>query len=679
MKFAYPEFLFAFLVLLIPIIIHLFNFRKYKTLYFSSLQFLKNVEEQTRSTQKLKHLLVLLARLFAFSCLVLAFAQPYLPRNNTNVTTKQPLLAIYLDNSFSMEAIGTNGELLSEGRETVRKIVEDASVESSFLLLTNALSGVEQRISSKREILNRLDEIEVSALQKDIGTILSLQKEIIDKENWEGPVQYISISDFQKVSTNFNDLVVDSTASYYPIQLTAQNLGNLYIDSVWFTSPLRKVNNNNELHVRVRNNGDINLQNVQLEFNLPNNQRTILIDVPSNDFTDALLNYTDQSVGQKIGAVEVNDQQLYFDDTFYFSYAVEETSTVLILDGENSLSNPAYVYETDDYYTVKRVRQNQLTLDQLTGVNLIVLNGLNFISSGQQERLLEFTENGGSLFIIPGDKIDFNSYNTLLTALNMPNFRNEMSAGLTVSGLNYEDAFFEGIFQSKPKKLNLPYVQKAYAITENTLSNSINLLSFQNKKGLFVKSNGIKKVYLLTTALQPAFSKITNHALFTALLLRAGELSQRNNALYATLGETSNYQIENDQQAENVIHLKNASTDFIPPIEKKSNFSLIQLNTSAAIENLKAGIFSIETDRELAKIGLNYTRKESDISVFEVEAVANQLKALGAQNVVSSSISNLSEVALLDIEKPTEYWRILLIFALVFFAIEMCLLKFLNP
>ena len=65
--------------------------------------------------------------------------------------------------------------------------------------------------------------------------------------------------------------------------------------------------------------------------------------------------------------------------------------------------------------------------------------------------------------------------------------------------------------------------------------------------------------------------------------------------------------------------------------------------------------------------------------MFDVEFIANKLKELGAKNVVSSTISNLSEVAVLDIEKPTEYWRILLIFAIVCFVTEMLLLKFLNP
>ena len=43
MSFVYPAFLFAASLIAIPVIIHLFNFRRYKTVYFSNVQFLKEV------------------------------------------------------------------------------------------------------------------------------------------------------------------------------------------------------------------------------------------------------------------------------------------------------------------------------------------------------------------------------------------------------------------------------------------------------------------------------------------------------------------------------------------------------------------------------------------------------------------------------------------------------------
>ncbi|MFI5136035.1 MAG: BatA domain-containing protein, partial [Chitinophagales bacterium] len=65
MSFLYPAFLFALGAIAIPIIIHLFNFRRYKTIYFSNTKFLREVKEKTDSRTQLKHLLVLLCRILA--------------------------------------------------------------------------------------------------------------------------------------------------------------------------------------------------------------------------------------------------------------------------------------------------------------------------------------------------------------------------------------------------------------------------------------------------------------------------------------------------------------------------------------------------------------------------------------------------------------------------------------
>lgn len=101
MQFLNPIFLIAGLCLAIPIIIHLFNFKKYKKVLFSDIRFLQEIKEQTNKRSKLKNLLILLSRLLALSALVLAFAQPYLNKyNNQNKGDK--FLSIFIDNSYSM-------------------------------------------------------------------------------------------------------------------------------------------------------------------------------------------------------------------------------------------------------------------------------------------------------------------------------------------------------------------------------------------------------------------------------------------------------------------------------------------------------------------------------------------------------------------------------------------------
>src|SRR5439155_13460167 len=117
MNFIYPGFLFALSALTIPVIIHLFNFRKFRKIYFTNVRFLKEIKQDTQSRSRLKHLLILISRILAVTFLVLAFAQPYIPRGKGNVLTGIRTISIYIDNSFSMEALGKNGSLI----ETAKK------------------------------------------------------------------------------------------------------------------------------------------------------------------------------------------------------------------------------------------------------------------------------------------------------------------------------------------------------------------------------------------------------------------------------------------------------------------------------------------------------------------------------------------------------------------------------
>lgn len=64
MQFKNPEILYALFLLLIPIIIHLFQFRKFQKEAFTNVAFLKEVSIQTRKSSQLKKWLALLADYF---------------------------------------------------------------------------------------------------------------------------------------------------------------------------------------------------------------------------------------------------------------------------------------------------------------------------------------------------------------------------------------------------------------------------------------------------------------------------------------------------------------------------------------------------------------------------------------------------------------------------------------
>ncbi len=215
MQFIYPEFLLALFALAIPVLIHLFNFRRFKKLYFTNVRFLREIKQDTRSRSKLKHLLVLLARLLALACLVLAFAQPYFPSALQGKAEASRKVSIYVDNSFSMDAQGKNGALLDEAKQKAREVALAYKVSDRFQLLTNDFQAKHQRFLNRDEFLEELSDIKPGSSVRNLHEVVSRQSDILLKDNNEkesSPTSYI-ISDFQK--SVFTKLSCGSYLAYY--------------------------------------------------------------------------------------------------------------------------------------------------------------------------------------------------------------------------------------------------------------------------------------------------------------------------------------------------------------------------------------------------------------------------------------------------------------------------------
>jgi DNA segregation ATPase FtsK/SpoIIIE-like protein len=132
MQFRHPELLYALLLLIIPILVHLFQLRKFKKEAFTNVAFLKKVNLQTRKSNTIKKWLVLFTRMAALAMIVLAFAQPFITQSD--VATKAKETVVYLDNSFSMQAKGKSGPLLNQ---SIQDLITHIPEDTKFTLLTN--------------------------------------------------------------------------------------------------------------------------------------------------------------------------------------------------------------------------------------------------------------------------------------------------------------------------------------------------------------------------------------------------------------------------------------------------------------------------------------------------------------------------------------------------------------
>ena len=193
MQFAKPELLFLLLAVLIPIIVHLFHFRKFQIEPFTNVDFLKKINIKTRKSSKLRKWLVLILRTLAVGSIIIAFSQPFksdlVDRNLDNE------IIFYIDNSFSMQAKGANGPLL---KHTIQELITSDIPSDLITVITNNNTF---KNFTKKQLKNSLIGIDYSNLQLSPKEIILKANNLFSKKN--NKKDLIIISDFQKKNKDF--------------------------------------------------------------------------------------------------------------------------------------------------------------------------------------------------------------------------------------------------------------------------------------------------------------------------------------------------------------------------------------------------------------------------------------------------------------------------------------------
>jgi len=164
MIFEKPDVLYFLFLLIIPILIHLFQLRKYKTTKFSNVALLEKIKLQSRKSSTIKKWLVLMTRLLGLAFLILAFSKPYIP--NTESALKDTEVAIYVDNSFSMELPGNQVSLLEEAKQN---LWDQLGEQQQFSLFTNTNSW---KHTTKSDIKNDFFNIDFTPVSLEFQSIL---------------------------------------------------------------------------------------------------------------------------------------------------------------------------------------------------------------------------------------------------------------------------------------------------------------------------------------------------------------------------------------------------------------------------------------------------------------------------------------------------------------------------
>lgn len=673
MRFLSPGFLFALLTIVIPIIIHLFNFRKFKKVYFSNVRFLKNIQIQTSSRRQLKDRMILLTRIAGISFLVLAFAQPYLPAAEQQNASRQQAVSIYIDNSYSMEALNKEGTLLDEAKRRAKEISLAYSLNDKFQLLSNDFEGKYQRFLSFDEFQSAVDELTVSYASRKLNQIISRQKEVFLKVPNAKKNIYI-LSDFQKNILPSDIIEADSSLTIRLVRVKSNPLPNISVDSVWFTSAIHKPGDTEHLVVKLRNNSDEEALNIPFKL-IINKQHKALgsMTIESRNTAIDTLSFSGLSSGWQEGKLDITDFPVVFDDQFYFTFNVRETLPILIINGNGQNEYLNSVYRSDPFFKVSNVVSGNVNYSGLTAYSLIILNELSAISEGLGQQLNSYVRAGGNLIVFPELGADQSALQKFLQLAGTDLPIQVINTESTVSTINLRHPIFKGVFDNIPQKMDLPVVKKYLRYTSLSNTNRQNLLELPGRIEFFSEYRvGKGKIYLSAVPLSTETSNFVRHSVFVPIMYQTALLSLQDQSLF--------YQLNVDQLIElpkiylnsnQTLKLRKEKFEVIPDLRQNENLSQLYI----ADQVKEAGNYHLlKNDSLITVLAFNDGGTESDMSYASDEQIRKVFpnQKIDLLNTDSGTLQNTIK----SIDQGTPLWKVCLILSLVFFAAEIFLIRF---
>ncbi len=687
MRFVFPSFLWALLFVAVPVIIHLVNLRRHQTVYFSNVNFLKRVKKESQKKSKLKQLLILICRIGMIIGLVIGFGKPYIPSANITKQLSNKVVCIYIDNSFSMNAEGEEGKALESAKQRAYSVVDASPPDAKFTILTNDLSEKHFRFYTRQEIKNLIGEVEEGKRLANLTTILSRFENLTGNLLNNTDKKIFLISDFQKHTTDIQNLKPDTLSTYNFVKVSVNSFSNLYIDTCWFETPAHHIGQVEVVNARIVNRSDEEYYQIPVNFFLNDSLKSLsTIDLAAGEEKTVTLKYTNLTTGIQHGKIEISDYPIVYDNVIYFTYNVNETQKALLVKpGNFSVNTNRFeaAFLNDPFVKIDIVADNRLQISRLSEYSTIFIYEVSDISSGLSGELKKYAENGGTIVFIPSVLGNIESYNSFFSSLGLPLISKLDSISIPLGEVDFNQQIYSGVFKTVNEKVSLPLISDRFRFTEDqrpdTLSaGATTLLEFSdNTNALVSHITGLGKVFTFAFPLSGEKNEFSSNVLFLPTIFNIVLYSYSYQQLYYVLGNDRYFSVKNpyDKLLQNPV-IKNVITrnDIVPEVVRQEG-NMIQLDIN---NNLIAGFFNILLEDEIiGGVALNYDLNESDLKYYtsdELKIFANQA-GIKRFSVIDESASGFN-VAISELDQGKQLWKVFIIIALFFILSEFLIIKF---
>ncbi|RLD49529.1 MAG: hypothetical protein DRI94_11085 [Bacteroidetes bacterium] len=679
-SFLYPSFLWASFLIAIPIIIHLFNFRRYKTVYFSNVSFLQDIKQQTQSKSRLRHILVLLARIFFILALVIAFAQP-VKFNKSQVINNLPnKVAIYIDNSYSTNLESQNGKVIELEKKYAKSIIDAYNTNADFYIFTNEPSSKNNQKLNKKKAVERVLNVNSTHYTVKLSNIIDKVKDIITESNKSlksNKIIYL-VSDMQKSTADINKLNPDTLSDINIVPVFPQSKNNLFIDTCWFDNPTHKINQQEVLNITITNSSNDNYNKIPVKLFINDSLKAFSnFDISKNQSKTIQLNYNNYKTGLYDCRVEISDFPIVYDNTLFLSYKIKSKINLLDIFENQPNKYISALFKDDDYINLSQEKFLNLKLGSIDTYDAIILDAVKKPTSGLQQIISNFAKQGKPVFIVPAYNINIDAYNELLKSLNQDIIFDTSSEKIKIEKVDFYNSLYKNVFTKKDKNIDFPVIYK-YLLLNNS-NGTINIFTANNDLPLFTESQLYKsKIYLLAFPLDSKASNFVNHQLFVPTLYNFALDVKNLNQIYYTINKSNYFSVYDSTTSDQVYHIvdKDKTTDIIPRNVKAENKTILNLNNLIT----KAKNYFVKKQNKIIDIlSINYNRKESDLEFYTIKDIEKNI----SENIGNIKLfySENPQVIKNEITKNTRgepLWIYFIILSLIFLLTEILLLRIKN-
>lgn len=645
MQFKHPEILYFLFLLVIPILVHLFQLRRFKKEYFTNVHFLKELAIQTRKSSKLKKWLLLVTRLFLLACLIIAFAQPFFQAKDSKGVTNE--MFIVLDNSFSMQAKGKQGELM---KRAVQELLENAPENQTFSLITNSETFWNTDIKS---IQKELQNLKYSASPFALDNLMAKIKSRKSPYNKD----VVVITDAVGLETK-QLKSIDSTFNTYFIIPKAEQKNNVSIDSVYINQTL---DNFYEIGVKLSSYGQ---NEDDIPIALYNDKKLVAKTIVKFEGKEKSINFTIPKEDFN-GYASIEDNALQYDNQLFFSISKPIKTNVISIGQAEKSAFLRKIY-ADKEFIYSNFDIKSLDYNQLEKQDAIVLNEIQEIPQALQTTLKSFVEKGGNLIVIPSQESSISNLNSLMQNFGGIQFKTLENKEKLVSKIAFSHPLYSTVFEKKIDNFQYPNIKNSFVISSSFPS----ILGFEDQSSFLTAiQNPVSSVYVFSAPINKDNSNFQNSPLIVPTFYNMAQSSQKTGINALTIGENNPFLMDALLSKDEILEIISLSEDaekFIPMQQILNNKVKLTFNDFPQ----EAGNFGIyKKDELLKKISFNYNRTESDL------ALSNE--ALLSDFNVIDSIDNVFDTLQTD-RTDNEIWKWFVFLTLLFLVTEILIQKFLK-